>query len=250
MRKMLALLLCGAAATGCSTGFSVRAMEDALQGERKLFSDDDDVTKIEQLKPQLRLPIRLAVAPPLQVTQGYWYEPRGMMEGEREEIVAWGEKLKKEGIVSEFTIIPNMLLDLGPDRNRSSYVKAVRVAAARMQADAVLFLRSVTDTDSYANPLAVLDITIVGMFLIPGHHRDALTILEGMVIDNRNQFVYFATSVEGTGSATAPLTGFDSRDAIAESRRNALRAFGEQLVKDGRRVLSQAPGVPYDTPGK
>jgi rhombotail lipoprotein len=147
-------------------------------------------------------------------------------------------------------MIPPMLLDLGPDRNRSSYVKAVRMGAARVQADAVLFLRSVTDTDSYANPLAVLDITIVGMFLVPGHRRDALTILEGMVIDNRNQYVYFATSVEGTGAATAPLAGFDERDAVGESRRNALRAFGEQLIKDGRRVLSLAPGVPYDTPGK
>jgi rhombotail lipoprotein len=147
-------------------------------------------------------------------------------------------------------MIPSMLLDLGPDRNRSSYIKAVRVAAARVQADAVLFLRSVTDTDSYVNVLSVLDITIVGMFLVPGHQRDALTILEGMIIDNRNQFVYFATSVEGAGSATAPLAMFDHRDAVGESRRNALRAFGEQLVRDGRRVLSQAPGVPADTPGK
>src|SRR6185369_13525339 len=149
------------------------------------------------------------------------------MEGERDEILAWGEKLKKEGIVSELLMIPNMLMDLGVTRNGASYVKAVRVAAARLQADAVLFLRSVTDTESYANPLAVLDCTIVGMFLVPGHHREALTILEGMIIDNRNQFLYFASSAEGTGSATAPLAMFDARDAIAESRRNALRAFGD-----------------------
>jgi hypothetical protein len=35
---------------------------------------------------------------------------------------------------------------------------------------------------------------------------------------------------------------FDARDAIAESRRNALRAFGDLLLKDGRRALGGAPG--------
>src|SRR6185503_8278096 len=236
----------GVASVGCAGGFNPAEMRESLQEERKLFTDDDDVTKIEKLKPQLKLPIRLAVVPPIQVTRNYWHEPRGMMEGEREELAAWGEKLKKEGVVSEFMMIPNMLLHFGPDRSQSSYIKAVRVAAARMQADAVLFLRRVTDTDAYANPLALLDVTIVGLFVVPGHQRDALTILEGMVIDNRNQFVYFATSVEGAGSVTAPLAMFDPRDAVAESRRNALKAFGEQLVRDGRRVLGREPGSPLE----
>ena len=241
MKKLIAFVWIGVASVGCGARFNTQEMQEALQEERKLFTDDDDVTKIEKLKPQLKLPIRLAVVPPIQVTRNYWHEPRGMMEGEREELAAWGEKLKKEGVVSEFMMIPNMLLHFGPDRSQSSYIKAVRVAAARMQADAVLFLRSVTDTDSYANPLALLDVTIVGLFVVPGHQRDALTILEGMVIDNRNQFVYFATSVEGSGSVTAPLAMFDPRDAVAESRRNALKAFGEQLVRDGRRVLGREP---------
>ncbi|MBI3854872.1 MAG: hypothetical protein HY293_04195 [Planctomycetes bacterium] len=250
MKKLIAILWLGAAATGCATGFDLPAMTEALQEERRLFTDDEDVLKIDQLRPQIQFPFRLAVVPPMQVTRGYWSEPRGLMEGEREEILKWGEKLQKEGVVSEFMIIPQMLLDLGPDRSRASYVKSVRVAAARMQADAVLFLRTVTDTDSYINPLGVLDITIVGMFLIPGHQRDALTIVEGMVIDNRNQFLYFAGSGDGTGSATAPLAMFDRRDAVAESRRNALRAFGETLVKEGVRARAHVPGPRYETPGK
>src|SRR6185436_8086043 len=170
MKKMIAILWIGASAVGCSSPFSRDEMSAALQEERKLFTDDDDVAKIEQLKPQIKAPFRLAVAPLIQVTGRYWYEPRGMMEGEREEIAAWGEKLKQEGILSELLVIPNMLMDFGVTRNGASYVKAVRVAAARLQADAVLFLRCVTDTESTANPLAFLDITIVGMFLIPGHH--------------------------------------------------------------------------------
>src|SRR5436190_1151978 len=118
----------------------------------------------------------------------------------------------------------------------------------RLQEDAVLILRSLTDTDTYVNPLAVLDVTIVGMFLIPGHHADALTIVEGLVIDNRNQFLYFAASAEGTGSTLGPLAVVEKRDAVGESRRNALRAFGETLVKEAGRARSFVPGPRYDTP--
>jgi len=224
-------------------GEGVHSLIDAaLEG----FEPDEEPTEEEGVDA----PIRLAVAPPLQVRQHYWHEPRGLMEGERDEIMAWGEKLKKEGIVSEFIMIPPMLMDLSANRQPTSYVKAVRLGAARVQADAVLFLRSVTDTSSSANVLSVLDLTLVGMFLVPGHQRDALTILEGMIVDNRNQYVYFATSVEGAGSATAPLAMFDPRDAVAESRKNALRAFGEQLVKDGRRVLGRAPGSLPEATGR
>ena len=88
------------------------------------------------------------------------------------------------------------------------------------------------------------------MFLIPGHHADALTIVEGLVIDNRNQFLYFAASAEGTGSTLGPLAVVEKRDAVGESRRNALRAFGETLVKEARRARSFIPGPRYDTPGQ
>jgi len=150
--------------------------------------------------------------------------------------------------VSAFMIIPRMLIDASPQHGGG--VKAIRMAAARMQADAVLIMRSVTDVDAYINPLGVLDLTLVGLWLAPGHHKDALTIVEGMVIDNRNQFLYFAGSAEGTGSTFGPLAVIEERDAVRESRRNALHAFGERLAKEARAARTHVPGPRYDTPGK
>jgi len=114
----------------------------------------------------------------------------------------------------------------------------------------VLILRSVTDVDSYINPLGLLDLTIAGMWLVPGHHKDALTIVEGVLIDNRNQFLYFAGSAEGTGSTFGPLAVIEERDAIRESRRNALHAFGERLARQAREARASVPGPRYETPGK
>lgn len=249
MKKLLAILGFGAALAGCSAGFNREAMtSDLAEGRAQFFTDDEDVLKVEQLRPQIKFPIRLAVLPPSR--SGAFGGDAAMMEGEREEILAWGDKLRKDGIVSDFMIIPDMLLATGVDRGRSTTLKSVRIAAARMQADAVLILRSVTDTDSYINPLGVLDLTVVGLFLVPGHQRDALTMVEGMVIDNRNQYLYFAASAEGKGSATAPLAMMDRRDAVGESRKNALRAFGENLVTEARRAQAYVPGPRYDSPGQ
>ena len=243
MTKLIAILFVGVAAAGCSTSFNRLAMEQELQGEQRIVFDDVDVLKIEQLRPQIQFPIRLAVVPPARVSPRYWQE--GSAKGEHEELMALGEQLKKEGIVSSFTVIPQILLQ-GSDQS----LKAIRLAAARMGADAVLILRSVTDVDSRMNPLSVLNVTIVGMWLIPGHHTDALTMVEGMVIDNRNQFLYFAGSAEGLGSTYGPALVIQDRDAIGESRRNALHSFGEVLIKEARQAKTYVPGPRYETPGK
>jgi len=248
MKKLMVLVVVGASAVGCSTGFQLRDMEQALQEDRRIFVDDADVAQVEQLRPQIQFPIRLAVVPPARLSHRHWQESTETLKGEQEELDALGDQLKKDGIVSAFMIIPRMLLDAGPQHGGG--MKSIRIAAARMQADAILIMRSVTDVDSYINPLGVLDLTLIGMWLAPGHHKDALTIVEGMVIDNRNQFLYFAGSAEGTGSTFGPLAVIEERDAVEESRRKALHAFGERLAREARQARSFVPGPRYESPGK
>jgi len=249
MKKLMALAFLGVSAVGCSSGFQRAPMEEALQEDRRIFVDDLDVLQVEQLRPQIQFPIRLAVVPPARLSHRHWQESTESMKGEQEELDALGEQLKKDGIVSSFMVIPRMLIDNSAARGGGG-LKAIRVAAARMQADAVLIMRSVTDVDSYINPLGVLDLTLVGMWLIPGHHKDALTIVEGMVIDNRNQYLNFAGSAEGTGSTFGPLAVVEERDAVGQSRRNALHAFGERLAREARQARSPLPGPRYESPGK
>ena len=248
MKTLAALAAITCTALGCSVGFQRVQMEQELQEDRRIIVDDLDVAQIDQLRPQIQFPLRLAVVPPLHHSQRYWQDTSESLRGEQEELDALGEQLRKDGIVSAFMIIPRMLLDGSPQQG--SPLKAIRVAAARMQADAVLIMRSVTDVDSYINPLGVLDLTIAGMFLIPGHHKDALTIVEGIVIDNRNRFLYFAGSAEGTGSTFGPLAVIQEKDAVRESRRQALHSFGERLTREARQARAWVPGPRYESPGK
>ncbi len=246
---MKTILLAAAilASAGCSTGFNRVAMQERMEHEARIFVDDPDVFQIEQVRPQLQIPFRLAVVPPSMINRCAWGQP-GETEGERAELMAWGERLKKEGIVSELIVIPEMLVGVNAAPGTTGAYKAVRVAAARLGADAILVLRSVTETDSYINPLGLLDLTIVGLWVIPGHHKDTLTVVEGLLIDNRNQYVYFAGSAEGKGTQLAPALLLDEKDAVRESRCAALKAFGDLMVQQSRTL--PGAGYRYSTPGK
>jgi rhombotail lipoprotein len=242
--KILPVLLAALSAIGCSASFSARALEERQWGGEKFFTDDD-LKRIEQLRPQLTPPIRLAIAPPL-------YEHGSPeQEGEREAIEAWSAELKKSGLVKEVILLPNVLLGTpSQGRHTHDYFKAVRVAAARVQADAVLVMSSVTDVSSYLNPLSILDLTVVGTYLVPGHSKDALTIVEGIVMDNRNEYVYWTGSARATGTTTAPLALIDRDDAVRRSRVAALKAFGERLTANVSSFKPVPPGERYDSPGK
>jgi len=249
MKKLIGVLL-GVLAAGCSFTPDREAMTAAIQEEQPVVFDDADVLRIEQARPQLQFPIRLAVVPPWMFRRyaGATGEPKST-DGQRAEIVAWGEKLRQEGVVSDLIIIPDILVTMTPSRSQG-YVKDIRMAAARVQADAVLVLRSTTTVGSYVNPLCLLDVTIVGMFVAPGHDKDALTLVEGLVFDNRNQYVYMAGTGEGKGTTVAPLASISELDAVKESRCSALRSFGEVLEKELGRMKNVVPGPLYPSPGQ
>jgi rhombotail lipoprotein len=246
--KTLIAIVAALSAAGCAAEFPRTEMQRELEQDgRQILVDDADVLHAGQVRPQLPLPFRMAVVPPSMMNSHRWGVPEEL-EGERKEIAAWGDRLRAEGVITDLVIIPQMLVRVG--NNHPEFYRQLRVAAARLGADALLILNSVSDVDSYVNPLAVLDITIVGMFVVPGHHKDALTMVEGIMVDNRNQFVYLALSAEGTGTTCGTLVSLQERSAIQKSRVAALKNFGDQLVTEARRVPLDGGGPRYGTPGK
>lgn len=247
--KMAIAFAAGLVMVGCSTApaYNRAEMEQDLQQGRQILVDDVDVLRAGQVRPQLPLPFRLAVVPPSVMNVRHYGVPEEM-EGERREILAWGDKLRAAGIISDLVIIPQMLLQTSAPQ--TDLYRQLRVASARLGADALLILRSATDVDSTLNPLSVLDLTIVGMFVVPGHHKDALTMVEGILVDNRNQFVYMALSAEGSGTTCGALVSVDQRTAIQRSRVAALKDFGDKLAAASLHVPFDGGGSRYSTPGK
>jgi hypothetical protein len=168
---------------GCASGLRSAELRQGL--------NDPVLTELDSSPPQpLPKPFRLAVAPP---RGGAW------TPDERAAIRAWGEEFKTAGIISDLEFIPEMLLT--QSRTTDEQLRRIREAAVRLRADAVLVCSSASATDAYANPLSILNLTIVGMWVAPAHHRDAMVVVEAVLMDSRSGGLHLSASGGGPPSA-------------------------------------------------
>jgi len=242
--SMVALCVSG----GCASkkGFSRGEMDATLAGNRTYVNSGLSVEEIENLKPQAPLPMKLAVAPPANPPR-YGFRGEGLdswSPDETAEIASWEEPLKHAGIVAELVVLPSMIVEQCRYDDPGCPPRARRAAAARVGADALLTISEVTAVDEYTNPSSILDLTIVGMWLVPGHHRDALTITEGAMIDNRNEYLYVLARGEAQEELVRPFAYADSWKAVRPSRLRALRAFGQEFVKQASQLKYKGPQKP------
>lgn len=190
---------------------------------------------IEDLKPQLRFPCVLAVAPPESWRHRQW---------SAEEQRAISETVGASGLVSRVVFLPRLLIESA----EGSYVRRVREAGARMGADVVLVTGFETENGCPGNPLAILYLTLVGTVIVPGTNHTSVTVMEGIVADVRNGYVYAAGRGDAEARVTAPLAAPVRDDLDTRSRSEALRKMLEDL---GRTALRPAaPGRAYPTPLK
>jgi rhombotail lipoprotein len=140
--------------------------------------------------------------------------------------------LKRIEFIKELIILPESF-----SHNcgwRDSYfcrTDADRKTAARFNADALLILSTHTENESYSNMLSILDLTIIGMWIVPGHHRDSYVIVEGSLIDNRNDYLYSFVRAHGEDKKVRPFVFVDWDISRKTARANALKAFGEKILK-------------------
>lgn len=219
MKKLLAALLASVMLAGCSHGFNKQALSGRMQREGAKVTDDE-IRKIRDLKPQLQIPFKLGIC----LGEPRWSWGRTYTDKEKEQILSWTQELKAAGVVSEAFLVPRTLA-------ASDDVKNIRMAAARLGADAVLEVRTGYDVDSYANPLSILYLTVAGMWVVPGSHRDVLYVFNGNLWDVGNEYLYLTMEAEGIGKIMRPWALIENEPAIEKAKDEALKNFGTELVR-------------------
>jgi hypothetical protein len=205
------LSLYGCAIT--SSGFDRALLQNRMQ-EQKVQVTDDEIKQIQTLKPQLGFPCRIAVA----LTPGWRWTAK-----DKQLMESWACTLRQEGIASDVIFMSNMFM-------QGETLKDLRAAAAKHGADALLVLQGGATTDSYMNPAAVFNVTILGGFVVPGSHRDALFLIQGGLVDVNNGFLYASMESEGEGSTVAPTFIIEEKDAIDRAKQQAVAHFGPELL--------------------
>jgi hypothetical protein len=209
---------------GCfhTSSFDRAHMISRLQTESASYTvSDDEIAQVQEIKPQLQFPCRLAVymSPAVQWSMK-----------DKEQVKAWGDSLKKQGIVSDYFLMSS-LFSPGAASLGSKGQKEVRLAAARHGAEAVLIVHGVHQTDSYVNPAALLNLTVVGGYIIPASHRDVLFMLQGAVVDVGNGFLYASVESEGMGKIMRPTFIVEEKDALEAARKDAVAGFGPEFIR-------------------
>jgi len=229
------LLLLAVLACGCAQGFDRGALQERLN-DGTLQSPDAAIAEARGLRPQLRFPCRIAVyfKPPQDRTWHWTTEDKAALDG-------CAAALKKEGIAADVFPLPELVIN----KNDSKLdMKDLRLAAAKCGADALFVVYGAAQTDSYKNFAMVLDLTVVGGFIVPASHRDSLFLIEGVLLDVDNGYIYTGVQAESEGKIVRPTFLIEDKDAVAKAKTKAVTQFGEDLLKR-MRVLATVPPVQY-----
>jgi rhombotail lipoprotein len=218
--------------SGCvmTSGFNRDMLESRLH-EKAEPATDENIKAIQTLSPQLHFPCRIAVA--LERERGDWHwTPK-----DRKSMEAWAGTLRQEGIASDVVFMSRMFM-------QGDTLTDLRACAARYGADVVLIVKGSAAAGYRQNPLSLFNLTVVGGFLVPGSHCDALFLIEGGLIDVNNGFLYASMESEGESSKLAPTFLIEEKDSIEAAKHDALPHFGEEVLLRMRNLRASGIGTP------
>ena len=224
MRKIGTLFtLCLAGCVTTSSGFDRGVLHDSLRTKGETQVTDEEVKKAMELRPQLKFPCKVAIYLYDGDNKDWAYQWRWGPK-DKELILSWMNTLKNDGIVADAFFMSGMFTS-------GNSLKELRLAAAQHGADALLLVKGAYQTDSYLNPAAVLNLTIVGGFLAPASHRDTLFVMQGGLIDVANGYLYATAEAEGEAAIIGPTFIIEEKDAVEQAKKKAIDNLGPELVR-------------------
>jgi rhombotail lipoprotein len=218
MQGVVAWLLMAALGCAGSQGLDHAALKQTLR---------QDVERlIAQGSPAPNQTSRLVVP----FTLGVYFTPANYLhrrfewtDADKETLVAWGERLKREGVLSDILLLADSSV-------HGTTLNDIRLAAARYGADAVLIVDGAAAVDRYNNAKAAFAYwTILGAYLASGTHSDALVLLQGTFWEIRTRSLRFSVEAEGLAETVGPAAFVRDRDTIERAKRQALEAFEKRL---------------------
>lgn len=215
----LALILTGCAA---SKGFDRGILRDSLGSN----ITDQEIKAVLELKPQLPAPFKLGVY--LNRMDSY-YRRAFWTDAEKTAVLAYGNQLKEAGVISEITLVSDATVGVS-NRPVANSLKELRLAAARYGADALLIVNHASSVDRYNNPAAFFYWTIIGAYLAPGTHSDALVMIEASLWDVRNEYLYATEEAEGIAKRIGPVFVLEDGDSIDQAKQLAIADFGKKFT--------------------
>lgn len=208
------IVLAGCASTGFDQGRISHEM--AVAG---LEQTEADIQNILDLDPALGSPFVLSI---------YFEDFYGVQESKTKQLILENlspmlDQLREAGVLADYLVINNSTVQ---DRT----VQAVRVAAARHRADAVLMIDTHRDTNRHLNPLSVTYLTLIGGYIVPGTEVESLGIISGTLWDTRNQYLYATSYSDALTHKRGPAFLLNNEEIEQTAIDTAMAAFVSDLA--------------------
>jgi hypothetical protein len=111
-------------------------------------------------------------------------------------------------------------------------VQDIRTAAARQHTDVVLIYEVVGKSRSNSNPLAIADLALIPMWVLPSRNVAADGYAQAVLLDVRNGYTYGFASAVAEDAAFTLSTLIDSSEASYEVADKAKTAAAIELTKE------------------
>lgn len=224
----LSVLLIGCTAT--SQGFDREAMRAVMQAPIELAQTEIAGSALAAAQPPV-VPFRLALYfVPQTLPAHRSLRPAEWVSTDKERLIKWLAPLRQEAILSEILLLVDPTI-------RNADAPAIRQAAGRYGADAVMVIQGVGEVDRYDNGYAVLYPTLIGAYLAPGTHSDALFLISGALHAVRSDWRDTQT-VEGHAEVVGPTMAVQDGPVMAQAKQAALNELGQRMAAVLRRLKS------------
>jgi hypothetical protein len=221
MRNLLVLLLV-LMETACASrhGFDRENLRGKIFNQKQIT--EEDIQSGLEFKPKLPSPFKLAIYFTSSSTSRRYGSTWSWLDEDKDMFLAIGAELKSKGIVSDAFVFSDHIAEAGD-------TKAIRSAAARAGADAVMIVNGVGDIDRYNNALGYTYVLLITPLFIPGTQADGLFLANASLWDVRYQYLYLSVEGEGTAKEIKPVLFIDEKKIIKSAKSAALAALKTEL---------------------
>ena len=192
---------------------------------------DEDVRRIAAIEPTLAFPARIGLA---RIEHG------ALTALPADEARIWQDMVDMMGdeygaMVPVSPLIASMVAEpAAPGMNRAAAVIAnIRRGAARQHLDYVLAYEVGSSRNEKANALALADLTIIGMFVLPSRTIEVEATASGLMLDVRTGYPYATLTTHADKSGISRVvsdrsTGLDYADTAEE---RAVAKLAEEFAE-------------------
>lgn len=206
------------------------AQYDAATSAAAQTDTDAAVREIAAIEPDLQFPARIGLAR---------IGPYGdLITIPAPELAIWGDLAEAYGPeIGEFVPVNPLIASMvsEPDReghNRTgAVIDHIRKGAARQHIDYVLVYETGLTRSDKANGLALADLTIVGMFVLPSRNVEVEASASGILLDVRNGYPYATVTAyaEKKGLSRAISTWSKQQDLAASAEEKAVFELADDV---------------------